>query len=129
MRLTRQAVEATSPMTHSDVRARKSAACAPAMRWSSAAWKAVWNGFRRKPHPTALPDRAESAANDLRKEVLARDQALAEAATRENGLRRDIQEREEAVAMAIRRQRELERSPQAHDGSSAGDGATGSRPC
>ncbi|WP_425089590.1 hypothetical protein [Stappia sp.] len=124
VRLTRQAVEATSPMTHSDVRAEISS-----LRASHALeQRRLESGLERLQAETAsnriARDRAESAANDLRKEVLARDQALAEAATREDGLRRDIQEREEAVAMAKARQRELERSLKRMM-ASAGDGATG----
>jgi DNA polymerase III delta prime subunit len=110
VRLTRQAVEATSPMTHTDVRAEISS-----LRASHALeQRRLESGLERLQAETAsnriARDRAESAANDLRKEMLSRDQALAEAAAREDGLRREIQEREEAVAMARARQRELERS-------------------
>lgn len=124
VRLTRQAVEATSPMTHADVRAEISS-----LRASHALeQRRLESGLERLQAETAsnriARDRAESAANDLRKEMLARDQALAEAAAREDGLRRDIQEREEAVAMAKARQRELERSLKRMM-ASAGDGATG----
>lgn len=124
VRLTRQAVEATSPMTHADVRAEISSLRAG----HALEQRRLESGLERLQAETAsnriARDRAESAANDLRKEMLARDQALAEAAAREDGLRRDIQEREEAVAMAKARQRELERSLKRMM-ASAGDGATG----
>jgi chromosome segregation ATPase len=122
VRLTRQAVEATSPMTHADVRAEIGS-----LRASHALeQRRLESGLERLQAETAsnriARDRAESAANDLRKELLAREQALSEASAREDGLRRDIQEREEAVAMAKARQRELERSLKRMM-ASTGDGA------
>jgi chromosome segregation ATPase len=110
VRLTRQAVEATSPMTHADVRAEIGG-----LRASHALeQRRLEGGLERLQAETAsnriARDRAENAANDLRKEVLAREQALTEASAREDGLRREIQEHEEAVARAKARQRELERS-------------------
>ncbi|SDU34656.1 hypothetical protein [Stappia sp. ES.058] len=110
VRLTRQAVEATSPMTHADVRAEIGSLRAGHALEN----RRLASGLERLQAETATNriarDRAENAANDLRKEVMSRDQALAEASAREDGLRREIQQHEEAVAMAKARQRELERS-------------------
>ncbi|WP_029059383.1 hypothetical protein [Stappia stellulata] len=110
VRLTRQAVEATSPMTHADVRAEIGSLRAG----HALEHRRLESGLERLQAETAsnriARDRAENVANDLRKEMLARDQALAEASAREDGLRRELQQHEEAVAMAKARQRELERS-------------------
>ncbi|MCA1298199.1 coiled-coil domain-containing protein [Stappia indica] len=109
VRLTRRAVEATSPMSHADVRAEISG-----LRAAHALECRRLEINLQQLHEQATAnrlarDRAEAASSDMRKEVLAREQALADAQEREDALHRDILEREEALARAKARMRELER--------------------
>lgn len=110
VRLTRQAVEATSPMRHADVRAEIGALKAR----NALEQRRLETGLERLQNELVsnrvARDRAEAAASDLRKEFVARDQALSEAHAREEELRRDLKEHEEALARARARQRDLERS-------------------
>jgi len=110
VRLTRQAVEATSPMRHADVRAEIGALKAR----NALEQRRLETGLERLQNELVANrvarDRAEAAASDLRKEFVARDQALSEAHAREEDLRRDLKEHEEALARARARQRDLERS-------------------
>ncbi|MAA98156.1 MAG: hypothetical protein CMN86_07650 [Stappia sp.] len=112
VRLTRRAVEATTPMTHSEVRAEIGG-----LRASHAvAYRRLEAGVERLQRSAAenrlARDRAEAIANDLRKEFASREQALSEANAREDGLRQELVEHEEALARARARVRELERTVQ-----------------
>jgi DNA repair exonuclease SbcCD ATPase subunit len=112
VRLTRRAVEATTPMTHAEVRAEIGSLRAA----HAVEYRRLEAGVERLQRSAAenrlARDRAEAVANDLRKEFAAREQALAEANAREDGLRQELVEREEALARARARVRELERTVQ-----------------
>jgi predicted nucleic acid-binding Zn-ribbon protein len=109
VRLTRRAVEATTPMTHADVRAEIAA-----LRASHAVeYRRLESGLERlQQQATAnriARDRAEALSGDLRKEFISREQALADAMSREADLRREIQENQETIARSGARIRDLER--------------------
>ncbi len=109
VRLTRRAVEATTPMTHADVRAEIAA-----LRASHAIeYRRLESGLERlQQQATAnriARDRAEALSGDLRKEFISREQALADAMSREADLRREIQENQETIARSGARIRDLER--------------------
>lgn len=109
VRLTRRAVEATTPMTHADVRAEIAA-----LRASHAIeYRRLESGLERlQQQATAnriARDRAEALSGDLRKEFISREQALADAMGREADLRGEIQENQETIARSGARIRELER--------------------
>lgn len=112
VRLTRDAVQATTPMTYSEVRAEIGALRAA----HAIEYRRLEAGVERLQRSAAenriARDRAESVANDLRLEFASREQALSESIAREDALRRDLVEREEALARARARARELERTVQ-----------------
>lgn len=109
VRLTRRAVEATSPMSHADVRAEISGLRAAHALECRRLEISLQQLHEQATANRLARDRAEAASSDMRKEVLAREQALADAQEREDALHRDILEREEALARAKARMRELER--------------------
>jgi chromosome segregation ATPase len=110
VRLTRQAVEATTPMTHADVRAEIAALRAR----HALEYRRLEAGIERLQQQVTdnriARDRAEALSGDLRKEYIAREQELADAMGREADLRREIRENEEALAVARSRLRDLERT-------------------
>jgi chromosome segregation ATPase len=112
VRLTRRAVEATSPMTHAETRAEIGALRAA----HAVEYRRLEAGVERLQRSAAenriARDRAEHVASDLRKEFGAREQALSEAMAREDTLRREMADHEEALARARARIRELERTVQ-----------------
>lgn len=110
VRLTRAAVEATTPMTHADVRGE----IAGLRARHAVEYRKLEAGLERLRQQATenriARDRAEALAGDLRAEFGAKDQALAEAMAREEDLRREIHDGGEALARAKARIRELERS-------------------
>lgn len=110
VRLTRAAVEATTPMTHADVRGE----IAGLRARHAVEYRKLEAGLERLRQQATdnriARDRAEALAEDLRAEFGAKDQALAEAMAREEELRREIHDGGEALARAKARIRELERS-------------------
>ena len=112
VRLTRRAVEATTPMTHAEVRAEIGGLRAT----HAVEYRRLEAGVERLQRSAAenrlARDRAEAVASDLRKEFAAREQALSEANAREDTLRQELVEHEEALARARARVRELERTVQ-----------------
>jgi chromosome segregation ATPase len=110
VRLTRAAVEATTPMTHADVRGE----IAGLRARHAVEYRKLEAGLERLQQQATenriARDRAEALANDLRAEFRAKDQALGDAMAREEDLRREIHDGGEALARAKARIRELERS-------------------
>lgn len=110
VRLTRAAVEATTPMTHADVRGE----IAGLRARHAVEYRKLEAGLERLRQQATdnriARDRAEALAEDLRAEFGAKDQALTEAMAREEELRREIHDGGEALARAKARIRELERS-------------------
>ncbi|GGF06261.1 hypothetical protein GCM10007285_37670 [Stappia taiwanensis] len=109
VRLTHRAVEATSPISHADVRAEISGLRAAHALECRRLEIALQQLQEQATANRLARDRAEAGSADMRKEVLAREQALADAQEREEALHRDLLEREEALARARARMRELER--------------------
>lgn len=110
VRLTRAAVEATTPMTHADVRGE----IAGLRARHAVEYRKLEAGLERLQQQATenriARDRAEALANDLRAEFRAKDQALGDAMAQEEELRREIHDGGEALARAKARIRELERS-------------------
>ena len=110
VRLTRAAVEATTPMTHADVRGE----IAGLRARHAVDYRKLEAGLERLQQQATenriARDRAEAVADDLRAEFRAKDQALGDAMAREEDLRREIHDGGEALARAKARIRELERS-------------------